>query len=390
MVTTRYEYLNSGNSGIVSIYSAHWHAQTFTVVDSSGHTVTSVKLMLFKGGTPGTLTYSIRKTDVNGKPTGSDLASGSIDATATLLLSAAWYDLSVSPQCCANTNAKYAIVLRCSGPDASNCVCWNVAGDLYANGEELVSTDSGSTWSPEGSPEDAMFEVWGNPTSKALKGKLYLETTKTGTPRTLKGKVTIRNSASKTLKSRLKVSLGTLTRDLKSRLIIRQASSRTLKGKLIVEQSSSKTLKGKLFCREVSTRSITLNVDGLGADYTGWSRTGTTPYLNLRDYPLGYVRGSNDAIGYFTLEDAAQGSADRTHYPVNNLPTEVVLQVYCQKDGSVGNFDVYVHDGASETKVGTITPSSWGWQEINVKSVLDTWAKINAAKVRFVSVYGAK
>lgn len=54
-----------------------WMAQTFTA--TSTHTITSVRLKLYREGTPGDITLSIRATDSNGLPSGPDLASGSLD-----------------------------------------------------------------------------------------------------------------------------------------------------------------------------------------------------------------------------------------------------------------------------------------------------------------------
>ena len=73
-----YEYYSTGDDAAASIYGNTWDTQTFT--PSVAHTITSVKLKLYKTGTgPGTITVGIRATDGSGLPTGSDLCSGTTD-----------------------------------------------------------------------------------------------------------------------------------------------------------------------------------------------------------------------------------------------------------------------------------------------------------------------
>jgi hypothetical protein len=76
-----YEYYNTGDTSVASIYGDIWDAQTFT--PSVAHTITSVKLKLYRiGNGPGTITVGIRATDVDGLPTGSDLCSGTTDGNS--------------------------------------------------------------------------------------------------------------------------------------------------------------------------------------------------------------------------------------------------------------------------------------------------------------------
>ena len=73
-----YEYYNTSDTSVASIWGDIWDAQTFT--PSVAHTVTSVKLRLYRiGNGPGNITVGIRATDVDGLPTGSDLCSGTTD-----------------------------------------------------------------------------------------------------------------------------------------------------------------------------------------------------------------------------------------------------------------------------------------------------------------------
>ena len=80
-MATLYEYLNTGDNDSGSVYGAVWNSQSFT--PTIAHIITSIKLLLYRIGSPGTLTVSIRATDGSGHPTGADLVSGTTDG-ATL------------------------------------------------------------------------------------------------------------------------------------------------------------------------------------------------------------------------------------------------------------------------------------------------------------------
>ena len=164
-----YEYYNAGDDIYTSIYDVAWVAQTFTV-GGTGHTVTSVKLLMIRYGNPGTLTVGIRATS-SGQPTGEDLTSGTIDAnTFTTDSAGLWYEITVTTYNLV-ASTKYAIVCRVIGGSVSNYVKWryDYTSPTYGGGNEEVSGNSGGTWTSE-SNYDMMFEVWGNssPTNDAL------------------------------------------------------------------------------------------------------------------------------------------------------------------------------------------------------------------------------
>lgn len=170
-----YEYFNTGDDFRDWIFGFYSLAQTFTVGDI-GHTVTSVKLKLYKTGNPGTLTISIRATDGNGFPTGEDLTSGTTDGNE--LPTGApyeWREITFTEITLA-ANTMYAIVGRAPDGDADNRVNWReVWEDGYDFGKGYYTEDY------EGSPwvllltAIFMFEVWGNPLGATYKstGLLY-------------------------------------------------------------------------------------------------------------------------------------------------------------------------------------------------------------------------
>ena len=155
-----YEYYNTGNDAYGALYSVNWKAQTFTV-NATGHTITSVKLLLEReeGVSPGTFTASIRATNVtDGHPTGDDLTNGTIDGN-TVSESATWYEINLT-EYTLSASTKYAIVARVVNWAE---IYWlkDNSSPTYDGGNAEVSSNSGSTWSST-TDSDHMFEVWGS------------------------------------------------------------------------------------------------------------------------------------------------------------------------------------------------------------------------------------
>jgi hypothetical protein len=145
--STLYEYYNTGDDDGVGAFGTTWWTQTFTV-GASAHTVTSVKLKLYRVGTPGTFVVSIRATDEDGYPTGSDLTSGTIDGNAlTTSTTGSWYEITVT-EYVLSANTKYAIVCRAPNGDSSNQVVLrrDASDPTYEGGSNGASYDGGSSW----------------------------------------------------------------------------------------------------------------------------------------------------------------------------------------------------------------------------------------------------
>lgn len=156
-----YEYYNTGDDNHVWLYGSYWVAQTFT--PSVTHTITSVKLKLFRNGLPGTITVSIRATS-GGQPTGTDLCSGTTNGdTLTTSAPGVWREIALGSGYGLSAGTTYAIVIRATSGDSSNYVLWRVDGSspTYGGGMYLLSSNSGSSWT-SGASYDLMFEEWGN------------------------------------------------------------------------------------------------------------------------------------------------------------------------------------------------------------------------------------
>jgi hypothetical protein len=160
-VSTRYEYYNTGDDSPVGIYDAYWSAQTFT--PSTAHKITSVKLLLYRLGSPGTITVGIRATDGSGHPTGADLCSGITDGNTLPTGSPyEWREISLGAGYNLAAGTKYAIVVRAPSGNSTNKVNWRFdsTSPTYAGGNYQASYDSGSSWTTDNT-FDFMFEDWG-------------------------------------------------------------------------------------------------------------------------------------------------------------------------------------------------------------------------------------
>ncbi len=128
--------------------------------------------------------------------------------------------------------------------------------------------------------------------------------------------------------------------------------------------------------------SIWLYVNADDGTRTDWTRVGTNPYLDVIDYNSSYVyvSGNNKLVGDFSFADS--GKSTET---VDN----VEVQLFAKHSGN-NNLEVFVWDGFSWTSLGTqTTSSSWGWMNWTATTILDTWTKIDGAKIHIQSSVAA-
>ncbi len=149
---SRYEYLNTGDDNQDSISTTQSVAQTFT--PSVTHNITSVKLLLYRSGTPEILTVNITTTS-GLLPTTTVLASGTSNGSTLPTGSPyEWRVVSLGAGTILSADTRYAIA--CS---SAAYVYWRTdinAG--YANGQAAITI--GGVW--YGTSYDLMFEEWGN------------------------------------------------------------------------------------------------------------------------------------------------------------------------------------------------------------------------------------
>jgi len=160
-MSSRYEYYIVNDDEDRGAYGVQWRAQTFT--PSVAHKITSVKLLLFRTNSPGTLTVGIRATDGNGHPTGGDLCSGTTDADTLPTASPyEWREITLGDGYALSADTKYAIVCRAIDGDGNNQVRWrdDETDPTYAGGIKEISANSGVDWTAQ-TDRDHMFEEWG-------------------------------------------------------------------------------------------------------------------------------------------------------------------------------------------------------------------------------------
>ncbi|MBA7636868.1 hypothetical protein ES703_44496 [subsurface metagenome] len=161
-MATLYEYYNTGDDGVFNFGDNWWGAQTFT--PSVTHKITSVKLLLYRSGSPGTITVSIKATD-GGHPTGPDLCSGTTDGDTLPTTSPyEWREITLGAGYDPSADTKYAIVVRAPDAVAPDYIRWRYdkTSATYGGGNYEVSDDSGFIWTPYPT-YDFMFEEWGEP-----------------------------------------------------------------------------------------------------------------------------------------------------------------------------------------------------------------------------------
>ena len=159
-MANRYEYYNTGDNSGSGFWNGKWLAQTFT--PSVAHKITSVKLKLFRTGSPGTITVSIRATQ-DGKPTGGDLCAGTTNGN-TLPTGPAgeWREITLGAGSDLNVGVKYATVVRAVGAEDPMLLRWRLdkTSPSYTNGNRVTSRNSGVDWFST-TTHDYMFEDWG-------------------------------------------------------------------------------------------------------------------------------------------------------------------------------------------------------------------------------------
>ena len=159
--STTWEAYTSGDTTAAQVCGVNWYGQTFTISPVS-HSTVDVRLMLYRVGTPSTVTVSIRAIGDDGYPTGGDLTSGTIDGDAlTTDTDGVWYGITLTETSLSYDDV-YAICIRAEAGDDSNYVAVREdASGSYTGGEAITSSSGGITWSAD-TGKDIMFQVDGN------------------------------------------------------------------------------------------------------------------------------------------------------------------------------------------------------------------------------------
>ena len=155
------------------IHGTQWRAQTFTTGNTTSYpyTLQNVSVRLNRSGDPGLIIVSIRETDSNGRPTGSDLTSGTINGSAiTTSDFGEWYCVPVTSYGLAY-DTTYAIVVRANSASyPTSYVMW-MESTGYGSGSDSYSSDGGSSWTLH--TDDMMFQAWGVANLNILDVKVF-------------------------------------------------------------------------------------------------------------------------------------------------------------------------------------------------------------------------
>lgn len=153
------EYFNTGDDDWLggSAAAGDIQGQTF-ITGTYGHTITSVKLKMYKSGTPGTLTVSIYACDGSHFPTGDALVSSTYDTSGvTTDTGGAWYEIFFSPVFL-QPSTEYAIVT--SVPNERLYLRCDSSSPAYSG--HAIRMSGGSWTLPYSDTLDCVFEIYGS------------------------------------------------------------------------------------------------------------------------------------------------------------------------------------------------------------------------------------
>jgi len=161
--TTVYESYTTNDDTDNTVSSGNWFAQTFTVGNTGTNEnfwVNGCEIFSSEVGTAtGVIVASIRAVDGNNKPTGIDLAYGSV---ATAISSTDhFHRITFSRPTLLLASTQYALVIREAGSD--NFI-WRSDNSTptYTGGSVNTSTDSGASWDAVSTTKDFLFKILGD------------------------------------------------------------------------------------------------------------------------------------------------------------------------------------------------------------------------------------
>jgi hypothetical protein len=123
---------------------------------------------------------------------------------------------------------------------------------------------------------------------------------------------------------------------------------------------------------------LLLYVDSDDWRITEWQPIGERPYLDAIDYD----DFPNDNYIYTSIKNEIDGDY---YFANSSKSTETIInvtvQIYARNPDSY-SLEVYMWNGSSYPSLGSqgLTPS-WQWVNYTATTVLDTWAKIDGAKM---------
>ena len=157
-MATIVSYDTGDDAAVAQDASATHVLQTFTMPYNA--TLSSIEVLIYRTGAPGTVSLGIYATDDDGEPTGDAIHSVGFNGN-TLTDNAAGEWKSVAFTDVLTVGTLYALRIS-GGDDAGNKVSWRCdsTSATYVNGERLHSTDGGTSYTHYNT-QDLMFRVKG-------------------------------------------------------------------------------------------------------------------------------------------------------------------------------------------------------------------------------------
>ena len=126
-----------------------------------------------------------------------------------------------------------------------------------------------------------------------------------------------------------------------------------------------------------SNATLWLYVNTSDLSKKNWTAFGSpdTDTLNAIDYPDYYIRtgSENTTVGDYYFTDSGKST---------ETITNVTAQIYGMHSSTGKQLEVFVWNGSSWTSLGPQTlPTSWAWVNYTATTELNTWAKIDEAKI---------
>lgn len=165
-MATLFEKYNGTTDDFIRIYDVKWRAETFTA--SSDHTLSSVKMKVYRIGSPGTVTVGIYNTTA-GAPSGTPIVSNTFDGNALTTSTAGEVkEITFASPPLLTNGSVYAIVASASTGSNSNELDWlsTSTGGGFTGGNIWASEDGGSTWPSNLTPTVFWFENYGDPNNQ--------------------------------------------------------------------------------------------------------------------------------------------------------------------------------------------------------------------------------
>lgn len=153
--------IDSPGSGSYSYYSVYPPYMDGTYFQASQtFTITDFALQALRQGSPGIVTIKLYLADGNGYPTGSVLASGSINGNSLSGTAYEWFEVPMSAYTL-NSGTYYAVTIETQGSSSSNAIRHTLDPYLgFGGGVRIISSNGGSSWSRD-SGQDLIFKIYG-------------------------------------------------------------------------------------------------------------------------------------------------------------------------------------------------------------------------------------